>query len=68
MNKKAKQKSIELGPPEDIDSYGKCFVRLGEAMQDENTKMGDLYDLSLSCGLALRISLTPKSSTPTQKG
>lgn len=68
MKKKAKPKPIKLGPPEGIEEYGKRFVRLGEAMQDENTKMGDLYDLSLSCGLALRISLTPKSSTPTQKG
>ena len=53
MKKKAKRKP-SLDPPKTVTEYGKRLVRLGEALQDENTKFRDLVELSLSCGLALR--------------
>ena len=55
MKKKAKQKPINLGPPEGIEEYGQRFVSLGEALQDDNTQIGDLYNLSKSCGLKLKL-------------
>lgn len=66
MKKKTKQKPSIFGPPKDMDEYGKRFVRLGEALQDENTKLRDLSDLSLSCGFVLRFSITPKPKVASQ--
>ena len=60
MKKKAKQKPISLDIPKTIEEYGERLVRLGEALQDENTKIRNLMELSLSCGLILSFSLVPK--------
>ena len=61
MKKKAKQKPVIFDPPKDCKEYGERFIRLGEALQDDNIKLHDLRDLSLSCGLILSFFLTPKS-------
>lgn len=61
MKKKPKQKTVTLDPPKDVAEYGERFIRLGEALQDENTKLRDLFDLALSIGFVLRFSITPKS-------
>ena len=59
--KKAKQKPIILDPAEDAEELGERFIKLGEALQDDNTKLRDLVGLSMSCGLILKFFLTPKS-------
>lgn len=60
MKKRSKQNSVILDPPKDLDEFGKRLVRLGEALQDENTLLRDLCDLSSSCGLLLNFLLIPK--------
>ncbi len=61
MKKKAKQKPCIMDPPKDITELGERFIILGEALQDDNTKLQDLRKLSLSCGLILKFSMLPKS-------
>lgn len=61
MKKKTKRKPVILDPPKDLEEYGERFIRLGEALQDENTTLRDLTELSSSVGLLLRLSITPKS-------
>ena len=66
MAKKTKQKPVSLVPPKDITELGERFIRLGEALKDENSSLGYLGDLSLSCSLEMRLVIArekPRSRT-----
>ncbi|MBH3583834.1 hypothetical protein I5L83_31530, partial [Pseudomonas aeruginosa] len=41
---------------------GQQLVRLGQAMQNPNTKLGELTELVQACGVDLRICDTNKES------
>jgi len=63
MKKKAKQKPHIFDLPKDVEELGKRFVRLGEALQDEDITLGELFGLSMLCGLKLRLLLNPIPKT-----
>ncbi|HCF0641665.1 TPA: Bro-N domain-containing protein [Pseudomonas aeruginosa] len=45
-------------------SIGQQLVRLGQAMQNPNTKLGELTELVQACGVDLRICDTDKGRQP----
>ncbi|MDF5919889.1 hypothetical protein P4133_10875 [Pseudomonas aeruginosa] len=47
-------------PP--LATLGQQLVRLGQAMQNPNTKLGELTELVQACGVDLRICDTNKES------
>ncbi|HDL5095666.1 TPA: hypothetical protein PXD63_005970, partial [Pseudomonas aeruginosa] len=48
--------------PTPLATLGQQLVRLGQAMQNPNTKLGELTELVQACGVDLRICDTNKES------
>ncbi|MBG4558004.1 hypothetical protein GHV70_08795 [Pseudomonas aeruginosa] len=48
--------------PTPLSALGRQLVRLGQAMQNPNTKLGELTELVQACGVDLRICDTNKES------
>ncbi|KXD64855.1 hypothetical protein AW911_22520, partial [Pseudomonas aeruginosa] len=49
-------------PPPPPPPLGQQLVRLGQAMQNPNTKLGELTELVQACGVDLRICDTNKEN------
>ncbi|AOX38021.1 TPA: hypothetical protein NOS95_000106 [Pseudomonas aeruginosa] len=50
--------------PTPLATLGHQLVRLGQAMQNPNTKLGELTELVQACGVDLRICDTNKGRQP----
>ncbi len=51
-----------VGQRTPLATLGQQLVRLGQAMQNPNTKLGELTELVQACGVDLRICDTNKES------
>ncbi len=58
---------IPTGPPTSFADLGRRFVRLGQAMQDESTKMREIFDLATSAGMEIVIKPGRKIGNGTGK-
>ncbi|MER0823996.1 hypothetical protein AAA531_33540, partial [Pseudomonas aeruginosa] len=53
---------VPASDPTPLATLGQQLVRLGQAMQNPNTKLGELTELVQACGVDLRICDTNKEN------